>query len=121
MVIPRNRIETIIRSVITNENDYLSIVEHLQTYRKHSAEWDVYRKKIADDLLKKLKNLLTAARESGFINPVVRDGKIVFDQILSINRNADQCTVCDKNIIHGNCNGIMRIIKHKKTFFPCWR
>lgn len=120
LVIPKQRVETLIRVYFANPDDYADMVKHLETFQKTRAEWDHYRQKIPSVLLQKWGELLNACRESGYIAPSAKGGKIVFRQIISSNGNADQCTLCNNNIIAGTCKGKLRFMNGKKTFVFCW-
>jgi len=101
--------------------DYETMYDFLEKYQIKRPDWEDFRVKIPQSLLDKWQIVLTACRENGFINPVARNGKIVFSQILTHNREAvDGCTVCNNSIINGTCRGRLRYIDNKKTFFFCW-
>ena len=111
--------DTLIRAVLS-EADYKDLVKHLQAHQKTGGEWDVYRKKIPDDLLVKFKELLQVCRENGFIGPKIEADQMVFKQIVTHNQNADKCTLCNNNLIAGSCKGRMRKINNHWQFANCW-
>jgi hypothetical protein len=110
--------ENILRSVFTNPDDYNDMAKHLSAYRKSNAEWDKYREKIPNDLLRKWGMVLTACHENGFVDPAVDDRQIVFRQIISRNRNSDQCTLCKNSVISGSCKGRV-VLNGTKKFVHC--
>ena len=122
MVIPNRKPETIMFSILGSDEQ--DMTGYLSAYQKNSAEWDVFRKKIPQELLNKFKRVLDECKLEGFINPHVREGKIVWNQILTRERckNAtDKCTLCSKSFIAGDCLGKLRIINNQKRFIFCWQ
>ena len=113
--------ESIARTVFTNENDYDDVIKHLQAYQKAGGEWEVYRKKVPNDLLVKFKEFLIKCRHSGFIGPKIENEKLIFRQIVTHNQNADQCTLCERNLVNGSCNGQLKRVNNNRQFVPGWR
>jgi hypothetical protein len=73
---------------------------HLKAYQKKSAfqGWDEYRKGVPEDMLETMQQLFVECRRNGFINPHVRNERIVFDQIISQGScgDTDPCVMCDR-------------------------
>jgi hypothetical protein len=110
---------------ILSPADKEAMVKHLITRQKTKAEWDVYRKKIADELLEKWERVLNICREQGFINPHIINEKIIWNRVLSQKRSQksnDKCTLCDKTYTSGECEGqmIYNSKEKRETFVPCW-
>jgi len=121
LVVPKQSPETLIKVIFGSPDDYADMCRHLGTYHKTRAEWDHYRQKIPDDLLKKFKKLLEVCRESGYIAPEIVDGEMRFRQVISKNRNADQCTLCSLKIVDGSCRGKGKYINNLLEFVQCWK
>jgi len=99
--------------------DIETIIDFLDKYQKKRPEWDDFRGKIPESLLQKWGRVLKICRENGFINPVAKNGKIIFSQILSHKRNrknSDKCTLCTNNFIDYTCKGKIK----NRNFVPCW-
>jgi hypothetical protein len=100
-----------------------SITKILSSYQKSQVDWDMFRKKLPEDLLNKFQNVLKEARENGYFLPKVVNNHIQWKQIFGFKRNyknADKCTLCPCNFIAGDCKGGS---KHKFgtiLFRPCW-
>ena len=116
MVIPKRSPETIMFSILGSDEEEMG--RFLATYQKTAPEWDVFRKKIPDELLKKFQRVLTECKSEGYVNPHMSEGNIVWQQILTRERSkdaADPCTLCSRSFIAGDCRGRMR-----KNFQFCW-
>jgi len=84
---------------ILNQADYDAIVGHLAAYQKggETRNWEEYRKKIPDALLKKFAEVQIECRRNGFINPKAIDGNLIFAQIRTYGEmTEDLCTLCDR-------------------------
>jgi len=100
-----------------------NIIEHLEKFKASSGEWDVYRKKIPAPLLEKLTLILRECRKNGFISPRVFNGEIKWQQVEGFRRNfknADECSVCDRNQTKGTCDGRFIYKGEQRMFVPCW-
>jgi hypothetical protein len=102
-----------------------AMIKYLIGYQKTQADWDDYRKKIPDELLQKWARILLEARENGFFNPRVINGQyIIWKQIVGFKRNyksSDECTLCPKTFVSGECQGKMKHDQHgHRVFRPCW-
>jgi len=112
-----------IMGAIMDFSDRELIIEHLQKYQKSNGDWDLYRKKMPEVLLKKWLSVLNSCRENGFISPKIWNDKIQWKQIMGFKRNydnADQCTLCPKTQRSGSCMGKMINKNNQKMFNPCW-
>ena len=116
MVKPNRTPEGIMFSILGSDEEEMG--RFLATYQKTSPEWDVFRKKIPDELLKKFQRVLTECKSEGYVNPHMSEGVIVWQQILTRERSkdsADPCTLCSRSFVAGDCRGRMR-----KNFQFCW-
>ena len=116
MVIPKRSPETIMFSILGSDEDEMG--RFLATYQKTHPEWDVFRKKIPDELLRKFQRVLQECKAEGYVNPHMHEEKIVWQQILTRERHknaSDQCTLCPRSLAAGDCRGRMR-----KNFQFCW-
>ena len=108
-----------------NADDKYLMIKHLIAYQKLSNDrnWDVYRKKIPDDLLEKWAKIMIKCRENGFINPQVWNNEIHWRVVMTRDRNTcDQCTMCPAGIDGGDCKGKMKYKKSgDRDWTPCWK
>lgn len=105
-------------------DDKQAFIKYLIGYQKTQIDWETYRKKIPDALLDKFTKILAACREYGFVRPRVRDEVLVWDRILGFKRNhanADQCTLCSKSQLSGNCRGRGKYKIGQLMFKTCWQ
>jgi hypothetical protein len=110
--------------------DYDVMKGHLLSYYKHgdSRKWEDYRVKIAPPLLEIWKAAMIECRRNGFINPHIRGGEIVFDQVTSTSSygSADLCTMCDREckrreaIETGDVKRRRGLDKGYQEPKPCW-
>lgn len=123
MVNPKRTPDEIVDRYVDNAEKF-SIVNHIAAHQKAHGEWDTYRKKIPSDLLVKWKNILTECRKNGFMNPRVKDEKLIWSQVLGFKRNyknTDECCLCDKSQTKGDCQGQSITDKNnQRIFVPCW-
>lgn len=120
MVIPKRSPETIMFSILGSDEQEMT--NFLSAYQKNQPEWDVFRKKIPQELLNKFKRVMNECHSEGYVNPKVQDGNITWRQILTRVRskdNADQCTLCPNSLAAGTCKGRMRHT-NQRLFVPCW-
>ena len=120
MVIPKRSPETIMFSILGSDEQEMT--NFLSAYQKNQPEWDVFRKKIPQELLNKFKKVMEECHAEGYVNPKVQDGNIIWRQILTRVRNkdyADQCTLCPNSLAAGTCKGRMRHT-NQRLFVPCW-
>ena len=121
MIIPKRSPETIMFSILGSDEDEMG--RFLATYQKTQPEWDVFRKKIPDELLKKFQRVLQECKSEGYINPHMSEGNIVWQQILTRERsknNSDQCTTCSRSFVAGDCRGKTRLVNGQRHFVFCW-
>lgn len=100
-----------------------SIINHISAYQKTHGEWDIYRKKIPDELLVKWGKILFECRKNGFINPHIYQDTLVWDQVMGSRRNydnADKCSLCSNSLTRGTCEGKTIYKKMQSMFVPCW-
>jgi hypothetical protein len=100
-----------------------SMIKYLITHQKTQTDWNVFRQKIPDELLEKWANIMRECRENGFVNPIVRHEKIQWSQIVGFERNYknyDECSLCSRSFVGGDCNGEITYKFGKKDFKPCW-
>jgi hypothetical protein len=86
--------------------DYKSMVGHLKAYffKGESKSWDQhgiapgFRDSIPERLIAIWREAMIECRRNGFVNPHIRYGKIVFDQVVSVGTtdSADLCTMCNR-------------------------
>lgn len=123
MIGTEKRPDEIVDSIM-NTIDRKALIRYLITFQKSNPSWDAFRKEISESLLEKFKMILHEARKHGFVRPVVRDERLVWDRIMGFKRNyqnADQCTLCDRSDKTGNCRGRMIYKRDGQTIFkPCW-
>lgn len=103
------------------------MIKHLISYQKlgDDRNWDNYRKKIPDELLQKWANIIFKCRMSGFIAPRAYDNKIVWKTMITYHPEmCDQCSVCPKTFISGECQGKLKPKMEGghwvRNFVPCW-
>ena len=116
MVVPKRSPDTIMFSILGSDEEEMG--RFLATYQKTHPEWDVFRKKIPDELLRKFQRVLQECKAEGYVNPHMHEEKIVWQQILTRERHknaSDQCTLCPRSLAAGDCRGRMR-----KNFQFCW-
>ncbi len=107
---------------IFSPQEYDSLLELLEIYLKKRPEWDIYRAKIPEFLLKKYRAWLSQCYENGFLLPYVDGNEIHWHQIVSSKRKfVDRCTTCRRTIIDRSCRGFMRTVNGNRDFVPCWR
>jgi len=108
--------------LLQSEKDML--IQHLINFQKSDCSWDSYRSKIPDTILDKFKVILKECKRNGFICPRVRQGILVWSQVLGDKRNrsaSDECTLCDNNFHSGTCRGRNFITLNGGTNFKkCW-
>jgi hypothetical protein len=97
----------------------------LGDFRKNRPDWNLFRTKIPETLLVKIKKVLHECKAIGYISPVVINNEIVFRQVMGQKRNyqnADQCTLCSNSFIDGSCMGKSHVKKADghRYFVPCW-
>jgi len=96
----------------------------LLVQRQKGEDWGKIREKVPEELLEKLGKVMIECRESGFVNPHLREGKIVWDQMTGDEigrRYSCQCDLCETDFSSGKCKGkAFRNLKGNKEFQPCW-
>jgi hypothetical protein len=131
---PESKLKAAVLTFTTPEqilNQFLSytdkddMIKFLSSWQKSQAEWDVFRKKIPDELLEKWGTALRKCRENGFINPHIDGNKITWQRILVRNtKHCDKCFLCDRNFTGGDCRGriLHRAVDDKSSarFSVCW-
>lgn len=113
---------------ILNENmnfvEREAFAKYLGEFRKNKPDWNLFRTKIPESLLEKIKNVMHECKKIGYISPVVINGEVVFRQVLGQKRNyknTDKCTLCSSSFIDGTCMGKSKYNKqNQRVFAPCW-
>jgi hypothetical protein len=110
---------------ILNENtnfiDREAIVKFLSDYQKSRPDWEIFRRKIPEGLLLKWEIVLRECRKIGYVAPKIKNGELVFKQILTRTpKNIDDCSLCSKSITAGTCLSRGIIKKQQLMFKPCW-
>jgi hypothetical protein len=91
--------------------------------QKTGADWDVIRNKLPENFLDRLKRVMKECWENGFCNPRLREGKIVWSQILGSEaglKYQEQCDLCRNSFIGGQCKGITQNVNGQRKFRKCW-
>lgn len=92
--------------------------------RQKGEDWGKIREKIPEGLLEKLGKVMIECRENGFVNPHLKEGEIIWNQMTGDEigrRYSCQCDLCETDFSSGKCNGkTFRNIKGNKEFQPCW-
>jgi hypothetical protein len=99
------------------------MISHLIQRQKTHADWDVYKIKIAEDLLNKWAKIMLKCRENGFMAPQVWNNEIHWRVAMTQDRsNCDQCTMCPAGIDGGDCKGVMKYKRNgERNWTPCWK
>lgn len=96
----------------------------LLAQRQKGEDWGKIREKVPEELLNKLGKVMTEARESGFVNPHLKEDKVIWHQMIGdeIGRKYScQCDLCETDFSSGKCQGkTFRNFDGKKKFKPCW-
>lgn len=103
--------------------DKKNMISHLIQRQKTHADWDVYKIKIAEDLLNKWAKIMLKCRENGFMAPQVWNNEIHWRVAMTQDRsNCDQCTMCPAGIDGGDCKGVMKYKRNgERNWTPCWK
>ena len=123
MVKPIKQPGQIIDFILLN-SEKESMIKFLIGYHKIQTDWDVYRKKIPDELLVKWAVVMKECRENGFMAPKIQGNVIVWKKVFGFKRNqnnADKCTLCSKAYVSGECEGKLRLRNMHRVFIPCWQ
>ena len=78
------------------------LIDVISNKQRTGNEWDVIRSKLPDNFLDKIKKLVKDCWENGFCNPRVREGKLIWSQIVGKERNnkyKEQCDLCRNSFI----------------------
>lgn len=120
-------------SNVEDSPHHRAIVGMLDAYEKAGdfRKWDEFRKSFTEALLEVWGLIMVECRRNGFINPHVRKGKIVFNQVYPawgnpIDDQTDLCTMCGRE-----CERRTMLesgeVKRRKAFkpeyqepAPCW-
>jgi hypothetical protein len=131
LVVPEELPETTMRRIF-KEGEYEALVSYLIAYQRAGdmRRWDEFRHKVPDDLLEALRTVMVECKRNGFIHPQAFDGKIVWSQILDNGsgprRNADRCTLCERDCIRREMLETGEIKRRKilnpgyREPKPCW-
>lgn len=96
----------------------------LLVQRQKGEDWGKVREKVPEELLNKLGVMMKKARENGFVNPYLREDKVIWNQMTGDDfglRNSCQCDLCETDFSSGKCQGkTFRNLKGMKEFKPCW-
>jgi len=118
-------------SKLSESADYNLIVILLTTYQRQgiNRQWDVFRLKLPDPLLKLWGDLLIECRRNGFVLPRAEDGQITWRQVCCTGRVSnygDQCTMCERQcgrrekINSGEMKRLRLLDKNFQEPKPCW-
>jgi hypothetical protein len=100
-------------------DDYDTLKGVLVGYRKvrETMGWDQYAARLNDDIKATMAAILAECRRNGFVNPHLRDGRLVFDYVCYHpgikGKTQDQCTLCERECGRRDSNGIL-------VGSPCW-
>ena len=116
----------------TDGFSHASIRDYLSAHQRQGERrnWDVFREKIPEALLRAWGGVMVECRRNGFVGPRVDGDRIVFQQVISTNdRPGDLCTLCDRDCKRREQidSGETRVIKemnrnnsHWVEPRPCW-
>lgn len=106
-----------------NFTDKEAIIKFLSQYQKTRPDWESFRHKIPDALLDKFAKVLRECRKNGYMRPKVENEQLVWLRVMGFKRNyknADECSLCDRSQVAGNCRGKVVFKNHHRMFQPCW-
>lgn len=95
----------------------------ISTKQKSGAEWESIRAKLPEQFLFKVKKIINECWENGFCNPRIREGKLVWYQIMGNEfgrKYQEQCDLCRNTFSSGQCKGRLSIKNNNKNFKKCW-
>ena len=136
---PERTPDEIIREVIPSLEDRRVLARHLIQYRKTEAQWDDYRKKIPDSLLKSLAEITAEMRRNGYFSlgaETTRDDMLRFTWHQAIDNRVKApiipgtlCDACERQCVrkervdfinNARRNGIELKGELAKELKPCW-
>ena len=136
---PETTPDEIIREALPSLEDRRVLARHLIQYRKIEAQWDDYRKKIPDNLLKALAEINAEMRRNGFFGlgaMTTRDDMLRFTWHQAVDNRVKEpiipgtlCDACERKCARrekenwiNECkrNGIELKGKMAEELPPCW-
>jgi hypothetical protein len=119
--------------------DRKALARHLIQYRKVESQWDDYRKKLPDVMLKQLADITAEMRRNGFFSLGAEarlDDKLRFTWAQATDNRVKEpiipgelCDACEKSckrkekeeyLFNCHLNDIELIDKEKEPVKPCW-
>lgn len=136
---PERMPDDIIRDIVPDAEDRRVLARHLIQYRKTEAQWDDYRKKLPDALLKSLAEITAEMRRNGFFGlgaETTRDDMLRFTWHQALDNRVKPpiipgtlCDACERKCARrekenwiNECkrNGIELKGKMAEELPPCW-
>lgn len=122
MVVAKRKPWDIVDDIFTEDEKEI-MIDHLLAYQKRGIAWDIYRKKIPSDILRKWKIIMRLCFENGFMAPWADENKraIYWQRVMDRGDDVetDQCTLCTRTF--SSCLGKAFVNeKSEKVFIPCW-
>ena len=104
-------------------SDKSSMIKFISEYQKTGVEWDVFRKKIPDELLEKWAKVMWKCQENGFIAPRVENNVLHWRVIMTHHTDTcDKCTMCPTSWRAGDCKGKLKFKPNgERNWTPCWK
>ena len=104
-----------------DSEDLKAFIDHLSVFKKTQANWHDYRARIPDPLLARWWKIMSECRKQGYVNPHIKDGKIVWSQVVGNPKHADPCTLCPETYQDNACKGHVGHKDGHFDFTPCWQ
>lgn len=132
---PETTPDEIIREALPSLEDRRVLARHLIQYRKIEAQWDDYRKKIPDSLLKALAEINAEMRRNGFFGlgaMTTRDDMLRFTWHQAVDNRVKEpiipgtlCDACERSCHRKDFNGVFRKVRnshgHEEEIKKCWQ